>query len=50
MKNKEYNIFFLLGSGASVDNFSFRKTKKDTNNTQIVLPLANNFYECIEQI
>lgn len=49
MKNKEYNIFYLIGAGASVDNFSLRKTKKDTNNTSIGLPLANNFYECIEE-
>lgn len=45
----EYNVFYLLGAGASVDNFRFGKFKTNKSKSEIGLPLAHNFSECINK-
>lgn len=44
---EKYNIFYLFGAGASIDNFKFNKDDNNIKQERIGLPLANNFHKCL---
>jgi hypothetical protein len=44
-----YNVFYLLGAGASINNFKFDKLSEVERKTKIGLPLAHNFRNALSK-